>query len=85
MSCGFCYKPHSAADHVRYMREDFLLLVAAYNGGGDFAAAMDAQAVVIALDKFEDGHCDMHQSAWPPEPDPEGGLLWMSQNSEVKP
>jgi alkylhydroperoxidase family enzyme len=85
MSCAFCHKPHTAAERVRVMIDDLLLLVAAYNASGRYDVAMEAQAVVVALNKFDADH-DMDDAAWPPQPDPEGGdfgggLLSMSEEA----
>lgn len=61
------------------MRDDFLLLVQALNAGGEYRHAMEAQAMVIALNKFEDDHYTT-EAAWPPVADPEGGLMWVNRS-----
>ena len=60
----------TAAQRVLAMRDDFLILVDAYNKIWRYDHALDAQAMVIALDKFEDEH-NITDVAWPPQPDPE--------------
>jgi hypothetical protein len=62
------------------MRDDFLMLVNALNAGGDYRHASEAQSMVIALTKFEDDH-NVTDVAWPPVADPEGGLLWVGDDS----
>jgi hypothetical protein len=66
----------TAAERVLQMRDDFLMLVAALNLAGDFITAMEAQAIVIQVHKFEEGH-NMENAAWPPQADSEGGLKWI--------
>lgn len=68
----------TAGERVLQMRDDFMLLVAAYNEAHQFEHAQEAQALVIALHKFEDEH-DITRVAWPPKPDDDGGLVWIEQ------
>lgn len=63
----------TASLRVIEMRDDFLLLVQAFNSVHDFRAAIEAQSMVIALNKFEDDH-DITQIAWPPRLDEDGDL-----------
>lgn len=46
------------------MRDDFLKLVTAYNIVHQFDEAVEAQAIAIALHKFEDEH-DISMMRWP--------------------
>lgn len=46
------------------MRDEFLQLVTAYNIVHQFEEAIEAQAIAIALHKFEDGH-DITLMRWP--------------------
>lgn len=56
----------SGRDAVLKMRDDCLALVAAYNKMGLYAKAQDAQAMAIALHKFEEKH-SITEMAWPVE------------------
>lgn len=58
------------ADRLKEMRDDMLTLVTAYNSIHRFDEAMEAQALVIALHKFEDDHGYHSEAAWPPRKDP---------------
>lgn len=51
-------------DAVLAMRDDFKTLVNAYNAINEYADALDAQAMVIALNKFEDDH-HITNMLWP--------------------
>jgi hypothetical protein len=49
---------------VLRMRDEFPQLVSAYNATGNYIGAMDAQAVAIMLNKFEDEHT-ITSIVWP--------------------
>lgn len=49
---------------VLRMRDEFLQLVTAYNATGNYSGAIEAQAVAILLNKFEDEH-NITMIAWP--------------------
>lgn len=53
-------------DAVLKMRDEFLQLVTAYNAVGEYSDAADAQAMAVALHKFENDHRITH-IAWPPK------------------
>lgn len=70
----------TASARILQMREDFLLLVAAFNQGREYREAADAQAMAIALTAFEDDH-DLDNVEWPPVGDSEdGGLKWVKDH-----
>ena len=60
----------TAAARVCAMRDDMLFMVEAFNNVGEYERAFEAQAIVIALNKFENDH-DITQIAWPPRRDPD--------------
>lgn len=47
------------------MREEFKALVTAANTCGELELALEAQTLVIALDKFADEHGVLEQMGWP--------------------
>lgn len=68
----------TAEERVIQMRDDFLLLVAAYNSIGEYADALDAQTIAMALNKFEDDH-NITEIAWPPERAGEEHDYWLKR------
>lgn len=56
---------------VLRMRDEFLQLVTAYNATGNYNGALDAQAVAIMLNKFEDDHM-ITSIVWPARVQGEG-------------
>jgi hypothetical protein len=58
-------KKQSGRDAVLKMRDEFLLLVAAYNAVGEYKDAQGAQVMAIVLNDFEDNHVITNME-WPP-------------------
>lgn len=54
----------SGCDAVTRMRDEFLQLVTAWNATGHYRSAADAQAMAVALDKFENDHI-ITSMEWP--------------------
>lgn len=57
--------PQAAGQVVLKMRDEFLQLVTVYNSVGLYEHAADAQAMAVALHRFECDH-DITQMKWPP-------------------
>lgn len=67
---------HTVAGRLLCMRSDLLMLVSVLNEAGHYKDAHDCQALVIAVDAFNDDNA-FDRCVWPPEADLEnGGLKW---------
>lgn len=80
MRLGIDSDQMTVSAHLCDLRDDLLLLVAAYNSIGHYDVAIEAQALVIAIDKFEDDH-NFSTTAWPPRKDPDdpSELVWIQR------
>lgn len=66
---------HTVAGRLLGMRSDLLRLVTVLNTSGRYKDAADCQALVIAVDAFNEEN-DFDRCVWPPEADEDGGLKW---------
>lgn len=63
---------------VMRMRDEFLQLVTAWNAMGNYSSAADAQAMAIALNKFEDDH-NITSIEWPPRVAEDEHGKWLAE------
>jgi hypothetical protein len=64
----------TAQERVLRMRDDFILLVSAYNEAHLFVEACGAQKIAMVLHQFENEEI-LTDVAWPPRADPDNGGL----------